>query len=417
MPEAAVFKDYGASFYSHQNVTTGFSPSVAITNNQNKRAQQMAVYEADARQVAKAEEMRQMAIKEAEAYLAYGTRPTLPSFRNQKGTQYYRDAYTQLLSMMGSPFSTRKATFIIENAYYEGEKDYSEFELAIKQTGDFLRQKMNELDLDQESNLAKNYLLFQFFADTLEIKSKGLKHFPFSYDFEDYWGKEDWSKMFVHKLLLTGKGQCSSLPKLYLILAEEIGAKAHLALSPNHSYIKFPDDEGRWHNIELTNNMLSTDAFILNSGYVKSEAIQNKIFMHPLNDAELLSNHFDQLALGYVRKYGYDEFVAEVLETAIELNPKNITAHLSKANLQGLTLKYATEQLGITKDNFNEIRMYPELVKLYKSVVGQYSYIDNLGYAEMPPELYEKWLSSVDEKGQEQLNESFGAKPIKVKKD
>ena len=80
--------------------------------------------------------------------------------------------------------------------------------------------------------------------------------------------------MFVQKLLVTGKGQCNSLPKLYLILAEEIGAEAHLALSPNHSYIKFPDDEGNWHNIELTNNMLTTDAFILNSGYVKAEAIQ-----------------------------------------------------------------------------------------------------------------------------------------------
>ncbi|MEM9363629.1 MAG: hypothetical protein AAGA43_13405 [Bacteroidota bacterium] len=417
LPKAATFKNYGGTLNPHQSALIGFSPSAATTINQSKHSQQMAVYEDDARRLAKEEEMRKMAIKDAEAYLANSTKPALPTFRNQKGTQHYRNAYVQLLSMVGGPFSTRKATFVIENAYYEGEKDYSEFEQTIKQTGDFLRQKMEELDLDQESNLAKNYLLFQFFADTLEIKSKGLKHFPYSYDFEDYWGKEDWSKMFVHKLLLTGKGQCSSLPKLYLILAEEIGAKAHLALSPNHSYIKFPDDEGRWHNIELTNNMLSTDAFILNSGYVKSEAIQNKIFMHPFNDTELLSNHFDQLALGYIRKYGYDEFVAEVLETAIELNPNNITAHLSKANLQALTLKYATEQLGITKNNFNEIRKYPELVKLYRSVVGQYDYIDNLGYAEMPQELYEKWLSSVNEQEEEQINKSFNINPIKQKKN
>jgi len=412
-----------ASFQTHTAV--GNSPIVptppASYQNVNfgneKHRQQMAMYEADAKRVAQAEEMRKMAIKEAVAYSSNGAKLSLPSYKNARGAEHYRNAYAQLLSMIDGQFSTRRATFIIENAYYEGEKQYSEFERTIKQTGDFLREKMRELDLDEKSNLAKNYLLFQFFADTLELESKGLKHFPFSYDFEDYWGKKDWSKMFVHKLLLTGKGQCSSLPKLYLILAEEIEAKAHLALSPNHSYIKFPDDEGRWHNIELTNNMLSTDAFILNSGYVKSEAIQNKIFMHPLNDKELLSNHFDQLALGYIRKYGYDEFVAEVLETAIELNPKNITAHLSKANLQTLVLKHITEQLGITKDNFDQIRNYPDLVKLYKSVLAQYEYVDNLGYAEMPAELYEKWLSSVDEMGQEQINKSFSAKPVKANKD
>jgi len=407
------------------NYLVGNSPASSIhhTAYQNsnfgsaKNRQQITMYEADAKQVAEAEKMRQVAIKEAESYFASGTKPSLPSLANAKGSQHYRNGYDELLSMMNGPFSVRKATFIVENAYYEGEKSYPEFERTIKQTGDFIREKMKELDLDQESNLAKNYLLFQFFADTLEIKSKGLKHFPFSYDFEDYWGKKDWSKMLVHKLLLTGKGQCSSLPKLYLILAEEIGAEAHLALSPNHSYIKFPDDEGRWHNIELTNNMLSTDAFILNSGYVKSEAIQNKIFMHALNDKELLSNHFDQLALGYIRKYGYDGFVSEVLETAIELNPKNITAHLSKANLQTLTLKYATEQLGITKENFEEIRNYPELVNLYKSVLGQYEFVDNLGYAEMPAELYEKWLSSVNEQEEEQINNSINIKSIKQKKN
>lgn len=397
------------------NSNRSASPQNALVGNSRLKSQ-MAMHEADVQRLKQEENRNQRFYKDLRTTFNVG-KFNLPSLGSNKGAVHYRNAYAQLLAMINGPFSARKATFVVENAYYEGEKNYSEFERTIKQTGDFLREKMKELDLDQESNLAKNYLLYQFFADTLEIKSKGLKHFPFSYDFEDYWGKKDWSKMLVHKLLLTGKGQCSSLPKLYLILAEEIAAEAHLALSPNHSYIKFPDDEGRWHNIELTNNMLSTDAFILNSGYVKSEAIQNKIFMHPLNDKELLSNHFDQLALGYIRKYGYDEFVSEVLETAIELNPKNITAHLSKANLQTLTLKYATEQLGITKENFEEIRNYSELVNLYKSVIGQYEFVDNLGYAEMPAELYEKWLSSVNEQEEEQINNSINIKSIKQKKN
>src|SRR5690606_22632601 len=119
----------------------------------------------------------------------------------------------------------------------EGQQDYEEFNSIVNQTGDFLREKMDELGYDKESNLAKNFMLFQFFSDTLEIKSRDLKHLPLEYDFEDYMGINDWSKMFVSKLLETGKGQCNSLPRLYLILAEEIGAEAFLSLSPNHSYI------------------------------------------------------------------------------------------------------------------------------------------------------------------------------------
>ena len=71
---------------------------------------------------------------------------------------------------------------------------------------------MDELGYDKESNLAKNFMLFQFFSDTLEIKSKDLKHLPFKYDFDDYMGIKDWSKMFVSKLLEQEKASAIPYP-------------------------------------------------------------------------------------------------------------------------------------------------------------------------------------------------------------
>ncbi|WP_213830566.1 hypothetical protein [Flagellimonas sp. 389] len=328
LPTPGTFQSYG-TLQPTQPINVLSYSSSSPSNDRDRYARQMAMHEADVRKVEAEEKARKEIIEDAFTTMN-GILSALPSFRNSKGSQHYRNAYAQLLPMRYNSFSPKRATFIVENAYYEGEKDYSEFEETIKKTGDFLREKLDELGLDNNSNIDKNYLLFQFFADTLEIKSKGLKHFPFEYDFDDYWGRKDWSKMFVHKLLLTGKGQCNSLPRLYLILAEEIGAVAHLALSPNHSYIKFPDDSGTWYNIELTNHMLTTDAFILNSGYVKAEAIQNKIFMHPMNKQELLSNYFAELAVGYIRKYGYDDFAEEVLNTALEIDPKNIPAQFRR---------------------------------------------------------------------------------------
>lgn len=59
------------------------------------------------------------------------------------------------------------------------------------------------------------------------------------YDFEDFYARGDLSKYMVSKLLAQNTGQCHSLPLLYLILAEELGVKAHLCFSPNHSILNY----------------------------------------------------------------------------------------------------------------------------------------------------------------------------------
>ena len=83
---------------------------------------------------------------------------------------------------------------------------------------------------------------------------------PYSYDFDDPFGHKDWDNMFVSKLLNTGKGNCHSLPYLYKIIAEELGISAHLALAPNHIYIKHKNEKDGWYNTELTSGIFPIDA-------------------------------------------------------------------------------------------------------------------------------------------------------------
>ncbi|AZB11000.1 hypothetical protein EG344_20270 [Chryseobacterium sp. G0162] len=125
-------------------------------------------------------------------------------------------------------------------------------------------------------------------------------------------GVKDYSKMFVSKLMKSNTGQCHSMPLLYLILAEQIGAEAFLVMSPNHSYIRYMDDSREMISLELTNGMFSANSFVLNSGYIKSEALQNKLYMQNLSKKEVLSQTFVDLASGYIHKFGYDEFVGQV---------------------------------------------------------------------------------------------------------
>lgn len=151
----------------------------------------------------------------------------LPPCSSVSGASAYQTAFTELSKMASGEksFSTKEANFIVENAYYENQGKYESFDKVIGQITQFLNWKMEELGYNKNSNLSKNLILYQFFADTLEIKSKNLRHLPFKYDFNDYMGNQDWSNMFVEKVLRTNSGQCHSLPLLYLIMAKEIGQK------------------------------------------------------------------------------------------------------------------------------------------------------------------------------------------------
>ena len=381
--------------------------SIPNANFPNAQPNGKVVYEQDRKRV----EQRENKLKQVYADLKSGRiNYSLPSYSNIESTKYYRKAFNQLTELNVDGFSVKEATFIIENAYFEEQKNNKEFEKFIKQTGDFLREKMTELKFDQNSNLVKNYMLFKFFSDTLEIKSKNLKHLPFNYDFEDYLGIEDWSKMFVSKLLATGKGQCNSLPRLYLILAEEIDAEAFLSLSPNHSYIKFRDEDNNWYNVELTNGMFTTDSSILQSGFIKSEALQNEIYMQKMTEKQLLSQLLSDFAQGYARKFGYDSFVNQVIDKALELYPNSISANMMKSNYLTIQFEYVAQQVNINPKNRQElqnIRYYPKIVELLNKVNAQYNQVDDLGFEFMSPEDYQKWLASLKETKQKEDNEAM----------
>lgn len=213
--------------------------------------------------------------------------------------------------------------------------------------------------------------------------------------------------MFVSKLLATGSGQCNSLPRLYLILAEEIGAEAFLSLSPNHSYIKFRDENEYWYNVELTNGMFTTETFILQSGIIKSEALQSGIYMQKMSSKQLLSQLLTDFAQGYARKFGYDAFVNQVIDNSLELYPNSISANMMKSNYLTVQFEYVAHQVGIDPRNRQElqgIRFYPKIVEMLNQVNAQYATVDNLGYEYMSPQDYETWLASLKDAKQEQDN-------------
>ncbi|MFZ4931237.1 hypothetical protein [Chryseobacterium sp. Mn2064] len=267
---------------------------------------------------------------------------------------------------------------------------------------------MKERKQDTESNVSKNLMLFEYFSKDMTLGGK--VHKAFEYDFKDYMGEKDYSKMFVSKLLKTGSGQCHSMPLYYLMLAEEMNTEAYLSLAPNHSYIRFVDDEGTMRNIELTNGMFPTDNSFLESGYIKSEALQNKMYMENLSKKELLGMAYFDLARGYVHKFGYDEFVNKVIDKALELYPNGIAPNMEKANVDRARLISVLQRLGINPDDKRDLERagyFPKAVEQFKELNEQFNTIENLGYAEMPASAYESWLGSLKTEKNKQESEAL----------
>lgn len=155
--------------------------------------------------------------------------------------ELYRKAFDEQYKMMKEeiPIDFKRAVFITENAYYKGTLSYEIFKTEINQTGNKLKNLIRQRGLTGYKT-AGNWAVFTYMTDSISAN----KFTSYVYDFEDFSGKKDWTKMFTTKLMKTKSGNCHSLPYYYKILCEEIGASAHLALAPNHIYIKHVDENG-----------------------------------------------------------------------------------------------------------------------------------------------------------------------------
>ncbi|RKR82856.1 hypothetical protein BDD43_3047 [Mucilaginibacter gracilis] len=302
----------------------------------------------------------------------------------QKNKQAYRQAFQEQSAMLTGkePLSFKRSVFLTESAYYSDKLNYQAFCQDISNIAFQLKELIKQKHIERHPT-AGNFVTFSFMADT--IAANGFK--PFTYDFEDFTGTKDWSKQFVTKLLKTHSGNCHSLPFLYKILCEEMGAKAYLALAPNHVYIKHQDERGQWTNVELTNPGFPRDQWIIKEMAITVEAIKKNIYMAPLSPKESVAMTMFDLACGYKSLYGYDQFVLRTANTALKYFPRCVPLIQLKANCLLTMIK--AEQKKSKPDSsalLKDIAMHKQTM----------AYVAALGYKDMPIELYNEWVKSVE---------------------
>ena len=307
----------------------------------------------------------------------------------------YLNAYDTLKNMLSNKNSAslKYAVFTTENVFLENKLIYSNFNEHISKLATLVSYEIQFNPLkgyrySDSSNVQKNYALFKFFKDTLKVLSSSegnFVHLPYTYDFNDFFGEQNWSNMFVTKLLVSHSGNCHSLPYLYKILADELGATCWLSLAPNHMYIKNRCKGIGWYNTELTSGDFPIDAWIMASGYLPLQAIQNGIYMDTLSNQQCIALCVLDLAKEYEHQTHnyFDSFIIKCCDLSLQYFPKNVQAKLLRAEtLKQVFLKEQRDQFPKPTITFNDMQ-------------DMYANLYDLGYREMPDKMYMKWLQSV----------------------
>ena len=347
-------------------------------------------------------------------FLSYTVKGTTDSTQ-----YYYQEAYNKIIAMLNGTeaISFKDAVFHVENAYTDNQLSYSLFDAQIKTLSQVVRKvaQANEdnfvYDYKDRLKILYHASLFHVMTDTVNFifgtDTTVNKHLPFTYDFFDIQGKNDWTKMFVTKLLFSKEGNCHSLPYLYKILAENLELETHLALAPNHMYIKHRSEKTGMYNTELTSAAFPIDAWLMTSGYIHLNAIESGIYMQALDDKQSLALCLIDLAQGYQKKSGKtdDEFIMKCCETALQYHPNYINALLLKAEI--FKSRFDKHLKANNVEHATQVFHIPEAKQLFEDYETLIVQIHQLGYRKMPEKMYLDWLLELKENQEKYLNKEI----------
>lgn len=327
----------------------------------------------------------------------------------------YQNAFNEISTILkNSNPSFKQAVFISENAYYNNTISYATYDEELKKLSLLtqLHSQFNKLlYYETDSNeVSLTASLFKVITDSIPIQLKEsiVYHQPYKYNFDDYAGAKEWSNMFVINTLATHKGNCHSIPYLYKIIADELNLKTYFSYAPNHIYIKLFNEKDKWYNLELTSAEFPIDAWIMASGYIHLNAIQQGIYMDTIGNHKAIALCYLDLAQGYLRKSKSIDysFVIKCCDKTLSIFPNNINAFLLKqeASTNLLVSKFKTTNYKNIQEFVANDKQAAELFTQSKQLTKQ---IYQIGYRKMPTKMYLSWLTSLKSQNDKYKNKKI----------
>jgi regulator of sirC expression with transglutaminase-like and TPR domain len=152
---------------------------------------------------------------------------------------------------------------------------------------------------------------------------------PFLYNFAD--DRNPRAKL-LSVYLATHRGNCVSMPLLFVILGQKLDIPVTLATAPAHLYVKFRGDNGRWYGVETTSGAgwAADDWQQKQFPTMTPTAVSSGLYMQPLTKREAAAAVLEPMLQIYESQHGVEADDARVKLALLMLDnyPKSISAML-----------------------------------------------------------------------------------------
>jgi len=189
-------------------------------------------------------------------------------------------------------------------------------------------------------------------------------HRPFAYDMSDPLGEAIKNKVMTD-YFEDRKGNCITMPFLFIILGQRIGLDVWPALAPLHVLVKFRDDDGKVYNLEATSGGGPTrDSHYNQLGPITPQALRNGVYLKPLDERETLAV-IGVVVMEALLKMGLYEDAIAVGDLLLEYHP----------NYAYVMVKKGSAYYNLVRTEF--IERYPNSSAVPVSLHDRYRHLSN----------------------------------------
>jgi regulator of sirC expression with transglutaminase-like and TPR domain len=161
---------------------------------------------------------------------------------------------------------------------------------------------------------------------------------PFAYDHSDPYGRDVRNKILA-TYLRTRLSNCVSMPILFLVVADRLGANVALAMAPLHVFVRHIAADGRAVNLETTSGALpARDAWYRQNLPMSDEAVANGVYMRTLSRKEGAALMATTVMEHLVAERRYQDAI-DVGDAILEASPRDAETMVRRASAWGHLLR------------------------------------------------------------------------------
>jgi regulator of sirC expression with transglutaminase-like and TPR domain len=215
----------------------------------------------------------------------------------------------------------------------------------------------------------------------------------FQYDLDDPFGKNIRNKL-LPTYLETRKGNCVSMPSLFVILGQGIGVDLTLSTAPQHVFVKYRGDDGIFYNFEATSGGGILDVSLRRDFPMTDLAVTNGMYMKVLSKKEAVAVLLGTLMEHYSGRKQFEARIA-IADLALQYFPADASALIHKGH----------SYFGIAKRDFESRYLSPaqmpqEARTLYNEISRKnhhwYAKAEELGWRQPGAESEANYSRSID---------------------